>query len=743
MRIVPIIILGSLLLAPLPGQPGPPVMLHRLDGPIVLDGHISEPAWLAVTPFQVIESYPNFGDPPAEITVVRVAYDDQNLYVAGHFLARDMSLVRATALERDDLRFSDDLFGILLDTFNDNENALSFVVNPAGNRIDMSVANDAQSQGGGLPWNRSWNTFWDVATTRTDSGWFLEMRIPFSSLRFQDQEGRVVMGLTVWRWMADLNKNATYPPLEPKWDWGNMKPSIAQDVILEGVYASRPLYITPYVLGGGQQEALLNAAGSAYDPVSNPQNNVGLDVKYGLTSNLTLDITLNTDFAQVEADDQQINLTRFSLFFPEKRLFFQERASIFEFSTGGPGRLFHSRRIGLSDYGPVPILAGMRLVGRIGAWDIGLLDMLTAEAGFSVSGDSVTVPAENFTVARIRRQVLNEYSYLGAIITQRNNVSGGMNRALGVDGIFRLWGDDYLRASWSHTASDAFPAGLSLIDASHLRLNISRRSTIGPLYNFSLSRSGSHFVPGMGFQGRSDFYRLGNNVGYGVLAPEESPVLRYRVQLDFVAFYRNADNVLESGRLGASMNLEWKVGGFGNLAIKMNYEDLTDTLWLPEERYVPPGSYPFPELSGRYALPYSWPTRAQFNFTLGRWYDGHRLSFGAGPSWTVSDHIRLSGQYQYTAAEFPEREQAFTVHVARLRLNLNFNAKLSTATFVQLNTAADLVGINFRLRYNPREGTDFYLVYNEGLNLERSGIPIPPLSSSRTILMKYALTFLP
>ena len=408
-RIAPLLGIGALLLSPVLGQPGPAVRLARLSGEIVLDGVIHEAAWQTVAPLAMPESYPNFGNGPSGRTDIRVAYDGDYFYAAGLFLAKDMSLVRATALERDDMRFTDESFGIVLDTFNDNENALVFVVNSAGNRTDMSVAGDAQAPDG-LPWNRSWNTFWDVATVRSDSGWSVEVRIPLSSLRFEDHDGIVVMGLTIWRFMAGKNQNVTYPPIEPKWDWGFVKPSIAQDIILEDVYASRPLYITPYALGGQFWQQSLNTGGTKYDLTAESQGNWGLDVKYGITSNLTLDATLFTDFAQVEADDQQVNLTRFSLFFPEKRLFFQERASIFEFSNGGPNRMFHSRRIGLSDYGPVPILAGSRLVGRIGAWDVGILDMLTTDATFTEDDSLITIPAVNFALGRLRRQVLNDYS---------------------------------------------------------------------------------------------------------------------------------------------------------------------------------------------------------------------------------------------------------------------------------------------------------------------------------------------
>ncbi len=199
------------------------------------------------------------------------------------------------------------------------------------------------------------------------------------------------MDLIVSRYIARKNETVSYPAIQPKWTFGTIKPSIAQDVILEDVYSRNPLYITPYALGGLNQSAALNQAGTDYYVTKTPAKDIGLDLKYGITSNLTLDLTANTDFAQVEADDERINLTRYTLFFPEKRLFFQERASIFDLNIGAMNSLFYSRRIGLSEHGPVPIHGGARLVGRVGRWDVGLLDMQTAQTEFVVSTDTVII----------------------------------------------------------------------------------------------------------------------------------------------------------------------------------------------------------------------------------------------------------------------------------------------------------------------------------------------------------------
>lgn len=384
---------------------------------------------------------PHFGKEPSERTEILIGYNDDCMYVAGRLYDREPSKIQIPSKKRDDMKGSNDWFGIFIDSFNDKENALAFFTTPSGLRTDFTVFNDAQ---GTFPYNPSWNTFWDVKTLRNNEGWFLEMALPFSSLRFQDKEGSVIMGLIAWRTIPRKNEKVTFPAIPPKWGRkSSWKPSQAREVVLEGVYSHKPLYIVPYLLGGYGQSFELNGDRTAYHRINRSTNEVGLDIKYGLTSNLTFDVTLNTDFAQAEANDQQINLTRFSLFFPEKRLFFQERSSNFNFNFEGYNRLFHSRRIGIYGGELVRIFGGARLVGRVGLWDLGCLSMQTAAIE--------ELPSENFCILRLRRQVFNPYSYMGGIITNRVVMDGNYNTAYGLDGILRLFGDDYLTIKWAQT----------------------------------------------------------------------------------------------------------------------------------------------------------------------------------------------------------------------------------------------------------------------------------------------------
>ena len=254
-----------------------------------------------------------------------VAHDDKFLWVGARLYDRDPSKIRVMSKKRDEISGQSDFFTIVLDTYDDNENAVAFMTNPIGVRTDMTVNNDAEgdmSSPASMPMNASWNTFWDVLTEITDEGWFLEMRIPLSSLRFQDLDGKVTMGLIVWRYIAHLNEFDTYPPIQQNWDMSFFKPSQAQNVVFEGIESSRPLYITPYAIGGFGQENVLNDAETEWIRKDEPELNAGLDIKYGLTSNMTLDLTLNTDFAQVEADDQMINLYKVFIVLPGKTTVF-------------------------------------------------------------------------------------------------------------------------------------------------------------------------------------------------------------------------------------------------------------------------------------------------------------------------------------------------------------------------------------------------------------------------------------
>ena len=709
--------------------------LQRLSGTITLDGLSNETAWKNIQPFPLIMFGPTYEGTPTERTEILMAYDENFIYAAARCYDSISSSIQANSLSRDGFNPSDDGFFLVLDTFNDNENALSFITNPSGIREDWAIFNDAESQTA-PPFNSSWNTFWDVATARTDEGWFAEIRIPFSSLRFEDQQGHVTMGVIVSRYIARKNELHIFPNIPPKWSWALVKPSVAQDVTMEGVYRHNPVYITPYLLGGLGRDFDLNDEETAYVRSDSRKRELGLDLKYGITSNLTVDLTYNTDFAQVEADDQQVNLTRFSLFFPEKRLFFQERSSIFDNNLGGDNRLFYSRAVGLSEEGPVKIYGGARLVGRVESWDIGFLEMQTAK--------SIDLPSENFGVLRLRRRVLNEFSNVGSIITSRVGTDGSYSYAGGLDATLRLFGDDYLVLNWAQTLDDSLVKAhaVSVTNTARARVQWERRTTLGFGYEASMSYAGPEFDPAVGFAPRVDYYRVGDRVFYGWLPGETSSLQGHVLSFTANAFFRKSDGQIESSEIGPEWTAGFKSGASAIITLKHLTESLTESFEISDQTEVPAGNYNFTNLRIFYQSPWGSLLRSSFNLDAGSFYDGTRLSIGATPTWSISRHVELSGDYQFNRVRFSDRNQAFDAHIMRLRVKATLNTELSAASFIQYSSDAHDVTVNFRFRYNPREGNDFYLVYNEGINTDRlRELPVLPSNSSQTVLLKYSHTF--
>jgi len=694
-----------------------------------------ELAWQSIQPLPLIMRSPDYGHEPSERTEILLGYDDDYFYIGCRLFDSDQSKIQSTATKRDDWKTSLDHIGIIIDTFNDNENAMIFVATPSGLRIDATTKNDAL----GAPATNldlSWNTFWDVETVRNSQGWFCEMRIPFSSLRFQDRDdGHVIMGFIAYRWIPRKNEMAIFPGIELKHgSWGFIKPSQSHEVVIEGIQSRRPFYVTPYILGGIGQNNDLNDDETAYSRDDDTDFELGLDVKYGLTNNLTLDVTANTDFAQIEADDQQVNLTRFSLFFPEKRLFFLERSSNFEFNFDDSNRLFYSRRIGIYDGKPVRIYGGGRIVGRVGPWDVGFLSLQTAP--------KEDISSENFTVLSLRRQVINPRTYIGGIVTNRMELDGGYNTAYGLFGIFHLRGEDYLTFRWAQTFEDGADNDPFCLESARLYAIWERRSIKGLAYNFSYSRAGDAYNPRMGYERREDNTQFKSRLLYGWILGEHSAMQTHSISSHGFVFLRNHDNSVESAEFGPGWEFRMKSGFTGAIAAKIYYEDLVETFELWDDTEVPVDQYTFYGLEGKISTSEGALYKVGANFQAGSFYDGWRITLGVTPRWNVSPHLELSGFYQINRLVLDWRDRALLGHVVRLKSLVMLNVNLSISTFLQYNSIIDRIITNVRLRYNPREGNDFYLVYDEGYNTDRyREDPFLPVTRNRAVMVKYTYTF--
>ena len=714
----------------------PPVIIQRLQGEIVFDGMPDEPAWQQTESFPFVTHSPVFGNEPEERTEVRIMYDDKYVYVGAWFYTEDPSKILSTSKLRDELKPDCDWLGVVLDSYNDNENGMSFWTTPAGLRTDMEVFNDATGSFLAEPINISWNTHWDVKTHVTERGWFAEMLIPVSSLRFQEKDGEVTMGLIVLRWIPQHNSIYIYPGIPNEYgQYSAWKVSLAQNVVFPGLESRKPLYITPYGLAGFSQMNELNEAETDYEFSRDKKLNAGLDLKYGITSNLTLDVTLNTDFAQVEADDEKINLTRFDLFFEEKRQFFLERASIFDFNTGGPTTMFYSRRIGLDeDFNLVPIIGGIRLIGRKSGWDVGFMSMQTAK--------SDNLPSENFGVFRLKKRVINQNSYVGGVYTSRLGLDGSFNQAYGLDARVRVTGDEYLKMVWGQTFENDFANKPFVLDNARFMLNWERVRKVGFHYDLYLSGSGPEYNPGIGFQHREDYYIYGGIFNYTWMMPAKSRLVRHGPEIMAFDFFSQSRGIRESSTLAFMYNFEFKSLWQGRLGVDHSYENLFELFEISDEVNVPIGDYAFTQLSGMLMTPMTIPIWLVMDLDWGGFYDGSMLSVDALPNWSISSFFVLSGGYVFSKVDFPERDQHFISHIGRIKALLMFSTKLSVSAFIQYNSEPHFVSSNIRFRYNPREGNDLWIVYNEGTNtdLDRE-IPSPPRLAGRTVMLKYTYTF--
>jgi hypothetical protein len=708
------------------GQAQQPLVLQRMQGSITLDGLSDEAAWKAVVPLPVTAHYPTFGGTPTERSEFLVAHDDDYLYVAGRLHDSDPDGIRASTLRRDHNNLSTDWFGVNLDTFNDNQNLLMFATNPAGIRADFAWEQN------GAEVRIDWDTFWDVAVARTSEGWFAEIRIPLSSLRFQEGGDGIVMGLTVWRHIARKNERMTFPAIEPRWGFRSvMRASETAEVLMAGVQPRTAVAVTPYALGGAGRVQALDETASGYSSLAQEMQEVGLSLKYGVTSNLTLDLTWNTDFAQVEADDQEINLTRFSLSQPEKRPFFLERSSAFDFDAGEDGRLFYSRRIGIEDGRQVPIVGGARLVGRAGGWDLAFLDLQT--------GEGVDAAAANYGVARVRRGLLNPRSHVGAIATTR--VSGGEVRsAFGADTRLSL-GSSVLSLMAAGTSGEAQGDDLGALDRALLRAHLERTGQFGLTYVLSGARVGVGVDPPVGFTSRTGYARWGGRVAHHWRLPGDSRLLRHGVAVGGSAYTRTEDRVQESARVAMTWDAEMKSGRVFALSGSSRWETLQVPFHLAPNVSVPAGAHSFSGVSFKHTPPSGALFRPELEVVAGGFYDGREVAVSFTPTWGISRHLELGGLYRISHLSFEDRDQALTTHLARVRVRAMLSTRLSVTGFAQYRSTSGGATVNLRVRYNPSEGHDLFLVFDEGLNLRRDGaLPRLPLSDRRSVMVKYSHT---
>ncbi|WP_142714907.1 DUF5916 domain-containing protein [Fodinibius sediminis] len=702
-------------------------VIPRTESRIILDGQLKDPAWEQGRILPLTMSQPVYGRIPGGESQLTVLSSEKALYIAGHFSVSEG--LGSRQLSRDDLDYSSDLFAVLIDGYNDEENAYVFITSPSGNKTDLAISDDAES-----PKNFNWDAFWSVGVHHEDGSWSFEIRIPFSSLQYQQEQDSVTIGLSAWKYTAANNQFDTYPRI--KNDYGinsYFKPSRAADFSFFQEKASTPLFISPYLLGGYGRKTVGDGP-----PIRRVLLDAGGDVKYRWSSNFTLDATVNTDFAQVEGDDHQVNLSRFAIYRDEKRAFFQERAGLFSFNTGGPTRLFYSRRIGLTNDGrQVPLYGGFRLTGRSNGWDVGLLTMQSAP--------KYGLESENFGVLRIRKKLdESTSSYVGMISTSRIARDGTYNIAYGADAVWEVPRDIFFTGRYAHTLSD--PSGKSYargwLNNTNLLLSVQRRSRVGFFYTFSVNRVGRDYSPGLGFLDRWDFTRYGDRMAYGWVAPESSVFQKIQLIADAFVYTKNTGNEIESSSIGLKNYISFKSGFSLQFGLKRQTEKLYEGYPLSPAADIPAGGYRFGELFLTLSSGQGRAFRFNTTTSVGSYFDGRGIAGSFSPEWTINSNIELSGELEYYNIRFQKRSQHYKSLLIRGRLDFKPVSRMAVSGLAQYSKLTRIFSSFARLRFNIVDGADLFLVYKHGRNsspLER--IRNGDFTGIHSVRAKFSYTF--
>lgn len=689
-------------------MPRPWARATRTTLPIRVDGVLDESAWKDAEPMGgFVQSMPDAGAPATEPTVVRVLYDDENLYVGALLLDSDPGGIIARYLTQDYESHDDDTFGISLDTFLDRRNSFMFLINPNG------AVKDGQTFDNSRLTNLAWEGVIQVETTVHEEGWTVELAIPFTTLRFDPREGEQAWGMNFLRRIRRKNEDSYWAPVDRRTRVHTM--AFAGTVEgFSGLPRPRNLTLKPFALTSSASGSLLEHGDRG------GESDFGLDLKYGLSPHMTLDLTYRTDFSQVEVDQEQVNLTRFSLFFPEKRDFFMENSGTFAFGDlsernvrlGASPRdftLFHSRRIGLREGRPVPITAGGRLTGTAGNFEIGLLAMGTEAAQ--------GLPSESFTVARLRR-TLWEGVQVGGLFASRESWGAGgegYNRSYGVDANWTVGGKLFLH---SYLAASDYPG----VEGNNRATRISaayrdRLWDLSALYR----EIGEAFDPGLGFVARRGIRHSYGTVG---LHPRPDIPWVYEVnpylEVDYTTNHRSS---LETREVSAGFDVAFSDGGILRSEATDHTEAIEEAFLVAGQGEVGIGHYRYQDASLSYASSAARPLSGQLQLSGGEFFDGTRTSFALSGSWRPSKHLALDLRAQRNEISLPGND--FTADVFGARLDLAGSRRLFLSSFLQFNTASEEVVTNIRLNFIHSPLSDLFLVFTErrdvdaGVVLER------------------------
>ncbi|MGM0586876.1 MAG: DUF5916 domain-containing protein [Bacteroidota bacterium] len=678
-------------------QAQPPAFEYRavrVEVAPTIDGHLDDPTWdniPAISGF--IQTWPDDGARATEPSEVRIAYDREHLYFAFRFYDQNPDLIRAQNLERGGRNDRDDHAYIALDTYLDGRNAYLFEMNALGTQDDALITDESITVD-----SFSWNAVFRSETVIDDKGWTLEVAIPFRELRFPEGE-QLEFGLMLSRMINRKNERVMWPPIGM--EFGGSFAALAavsqygKLTGIKNVRRGKNIEIKPYLIGGAQQlrddlqtEALNSEL--SYD--------FGGDLKYSISSNLTLDLTVNTDFAQVEADNVQLNLTRFNLFFPEKREFFLERSGLFEHGNAQSTQTFFSRRIGLTDQ----ILAGTRIVGQGDRLSYGLMNIETGDEMDQLFGTQ----SANNTVARFRSKLFNRAT-AGAIFTNVQE-SDSYNRALGLDAQYRFGGSSHF-TSWITQVWDSDSTHSDRAGHVSFRLQNDR---YGAGVNYT--SVGPHYRPALGFVRRLDFRQYSGDLLYSptveLAALPKIQRFQFTGEFDYIT---GQDGQKQSSEFESEAKVEFDERDYIAIGYTQQFERLFNPFDIrPDQTTIPVDDYTFNRF-GIYGGTDS--SRRLYGTALlmtGSFFDGNKTDIEASLGFRQSRHLQWEGSINHSFVDLPVPNGNFEATTWSLSLLSALNRKLFAKSLIQYDNFSRTLRANIRLNWIHTPGSDLFLVYN-------------------------------
>ncbi len=671
-------------------QDRPSVTAVRTDESIKIDGVLDEAIWESISPItEFVQRLPQDGAAPTEKSQMQIAYNDQYLYFGFTFYDSEPEKGRATILNRGGWIHRDDKLEIALDTYHDKRNAYLFEMNPLGTQDDALITDE--SRPGLDEW--AWDGVYISEGNVTDFGWVLEVAIPWTTLRFPSKD-ELTMGLAIKRYINRKNESVMWPHIGL--EYSSDVYQVSQYATLKGlknIKRGKDFKIKPFGIGGTQTQMKED------QKISDQTGSGGMDIYYGLKSNLTLNLTYNTDFAQVEADNAQINLTRFNLFYPEKREFFLTRSKLFAFGNSRQTEVFFSRRIGLNQ----DVAGGARMFGQIGNTSIGALNIHTRAEG--------DLPATAYSALRLRSDI-RDRTTVGAIVTDVTN-NDGQNSVFGLDGQMRFWGNSSVSA-WFSQVDDKRIDGASAASMIKIDLKNDRYFLTAGQH-----RVDKGFQPALGFVQRTDMIGTGAIFGFTPRVGNGDELIRQWRFTGYVRDVKNHAGEKESGVLSLGIDAIFESRDRMGFNIRQTTENLSNGFTLGNGVQIDADNYKDTKVQFLLRSNQSRGLWGDVKIEKGGYFGGDRTQYGGSVGKRFSNHLTLYGSANRNLISMPNQGE-FTADIFGMTAEMALNRKWFGKTLIQYDNFSEQIQLYCRINWIHTPGSDLFIVLNQRYDMSGS-----------------------